>query len=83
MAQAVSLSNATSTLGAPSLRFCKGGYGDAGTGEARPPESPDGDRVQVIRAVTATRPLGSDKSPRIGSLVPALAKDARMGTPGW
>jgi hypothetical protein len=41
---------------ADTLGSCKGGYGDAGTGEARPPEPPDSDRVQVIRTITAMQP---------------------------
>ena len=68
--------------GCPVLAFFrKGGYGDAGIGEAAPPESLDRDRVQVIRAIAAMLVTAHYKSPRIGSIVPALAKNARTGHP--
>jgi hypothetical protein len=78
VAQAFNLLDATSTLGAPSLRSCKGGYGDAGTGEARPPESPDSDRVQVIRAVTAIPPVTNP----LVSAAPSLQTTQGRCTPG-
>ncbi len=39
------------------------------------------DKVQVMRAVGAMQAAGHDKSHSIGSIVPALAKNARTGHP--
>ncbi len=40
-----------------------------------------GDKVQVMRAVGAMQAAGHDKPHRTGSIVPALAKNARTGHP--
>jgi hypothetical protein len=53
----------------------------SGAQKRQSPVAGAGDKVQVMRAVTAMQTAGHDKPHDTGSIVPALAKNARTGHP--